>query len=112
MCHTTKVDIILESIPTLIYACFVLHNYCEKNNMYIDQDLVDCPIEHIKENEVQCRNEPDPIFSCDVGEGSVARATGTLRVNTETSLTQDSNYNPLMILLYCIRRASIYNPLS
>ena len=42
--------------------------------MYIDQDLVDCQIEHMKENEVQFRNVPD---SCDVGEGSVVRATLT-----------------------------------
>ena len=45
--------------------------------MYIDQDLFDCQIEHMKDNEVQFRNVPDPIFSCDVGDGSVVRATFT-----------------------------------
>lgn len=45
--------------------------------MYIDQDLVNCQIEHMKENEMQFRNVPDPIFYCDVGEGSVVRATLT-----------------------------------
>lgn len=37
---TTKVDLKFEAIPTIIYACFVLHNYCEKHNMYVDQDLL------------------------------------------------------------------------
>ena len=32
---TRKMDLKLETIPVLIYACFVLHNICEKNNSYI-----------------------------------------------------------------------------
>nr|XP_058964054.1 putative nuclease HARBI1 [Pocillopora verrucosa] len=74
---TTKVGFKLEAIPTIIYACFVLHNYCEKHNMYVDQDLVDSQIQLMKENEDQFKNTPDPIYSCDVGEGSVVRTTLT-----------------------------------
>ena len=74
---TTKVDFKLEAIPTIIYACFVLHNYCEKHNMYVDQDLVDSQIQLMKENEDQFKNTPDPIYSCDAGEGSVVRTTLT-----------------------------------
>ena len=48
----TKMDIKLDLVPTIIYAFFVLHNYCEKNNMYVDENLVECQIEYIKENEV------------------------------------------------------------
>ena len=29
---TKKVDLKLEKVPILVYACFVLHNYCEKHS--------------------------------------------------------------------------------
>lgn len=45
--------------------------------MYVDQDLVDSQIQLMKENEDQFKNTPDPIYSCDVGEGSVVRTTLT-----------------------------------
>jgi len=47
---TTKVDSKLEVLPTIIYVCFVLHNYCEKHNVNIDEDLVMTQIELMKEN--------------------------------------------------------------
>ena len=31
----------------------------------------------MKENEDQFKNTPDPIYSCDAGEGSVVRTTLT-----------------------------------
>ena len=70
---TTKMDFKLEALPTIIYECFVLHNYCEKDNVNIDEDLVMTQIELMKENEVQFKNIPDPVYSCDVGEGIVVR---------------------------------------
>ena len=63
----------LEALPTIIYACFVLHNYCEKNNVNIDEDLVMTQIELMKENEAQFKNIPDPVYSCDAGEAIVVR---------------------------------------
>jgi len=71
---TAKMDFKLEALSTIIYACFVLHNYCEKHNVNIDEDLVITQIEFMKENEVQCKNIPDPVYSCDVGEGIVVRS--------------------------------------
>ena len=35
-----KMDLKLESIPVVIYVCFVLRNYCEKYKSYIDEDEV------------------------------------------------------------------------
>ena len=52
---TTKMDFKLEGLPTIIYACFVLHNYCEQHNVNIDEDLVMTQIELMKDNEVQLR---------------------------------------------------------
>ena len=69
----TKMNFKLEALPTVIYACFVLHSYCEKHNVNIDVDLVMTQIELMKENEVQFKNIPDPVFSCDSGEGIAVR---------------------------------------
>ena len=33
---TKTVDLKLESVPTVIYACFVLHNVCEQNKVTVD----------------------------------------------------------------------------
>ena len=48
---TRKVDLKLEAIPTVIYACFVLHNICEKANSYIDDDLVKIQTDLIKKTK-------------------------------------------------------------
>ena len=37
---TRKMYLKLDNIPTVIYACFVFHNFCEYHNTYIDEDLV------------------------------------------------------------------------
>ena len=66
-----KMDFKLEALPNTIYACFVLHNYWETDNLNIDKDLVMTQIELMKENEVQFKNIPDPVYSCNVGEGIV-----------------------------------------
>ena len=80
---TRKMDIKLETIPTIIYACFVLHNFCEKNKSYIDEELVKYQIELIKKNEDEHKNVPDPIYSSNEGEGAVVRRTLTnLILNT------------------------------
>ena len=77
---TRKIDLNLEIIPTLIYACFVLHNFCENRNSYIDEELVQFQMNKIKENEENYRNIPDPIYSINEGEGEVVRRTLTTLV--------------------------------
>jgi hypothetical protein len=74
---TRKMDLKIENIPMVIYACFVLHNFCEKKNSYIDEDLVQFQLNLIKQNEAQYKNVPDPIYSLNEGEGSVVRRTLT-----------------------------------
>ncbi|XP_047137567.1 uncharacterized protein LOC101235978 [Hydra vulgaris] len=70
---TKKMDLKLEKIPTVIYACFILHNFCERHSICIDEELVKIQVEVINENEKNFRNLPDPIFSCIDGEGEVIR---------------------------------------
>ena len=46
-----KMDLKLEILPTVIYACFILHNYCEKNKLYNDEEVVKSQLEILKKNE-------------------------------------------------------------
>ncbi|XP_044163271.1 protein ANTAGONIST OF LIKE HETEROCHROMATIN PROTEIN 1-like [Acropora millepora] len=70
---TRSMNFKLEEMPTIIYACFVLHNFCEKQNAYIDQDVVNSQVEVIKRNEAQFKNIPDPTYSYNEDEGNVIR---------------------------------------
>ena len=70
---TRKMDLKLEILPTVIYACFILHNYCEKNKLYIDEKVVKSQIEILKNNEENYKNVPGPKISFDCGEGTLTR---------------------------------------
>ena len=61
---TRKMDLKLDNIPTVIYACFVLHNFCEYHNTYVDKDLVKFQIEVANRNNEGINNAPDPVYSC------------------------------------------------
>ena len=80
----------LEIPPTVICACFILHNYCEKNKLYVDEEVVDVDkelvvdvdvdeeivksqIEILKNNEKNYKNISDAIFSFDSGKGTITR---------------------------------------
>ena len=45
---TRKIDFKLESVPFLIYACFVLHNFCNLEWCHLDKNLIRMQIEHRK----------------------------------------------------------------
>ena len=60
-------DLKLEHLPTRIYSCF------EQHKSYIDKELVNNQLQVAKDNEAQFKNIPDPVFSCDGGEGKFVR---------------------------------------
>ena len=66
---TRKIDWKLENVPNLIYACFVLHSFCEQRKSYIDEELAKAQIEYDKQNERNHINVPDQIYSTDGSEG-------------------------------------------
>ena len=68
----------LEILPTVIYDCFILHNYCEKNKLHVDEEVVKSQIEILKKNEKNYKSIPDAIFSFDCGQGTITRKTITL----------------------------------
>ena len=66
-------DFKLKKIPTIIYACFVLHNFCERHNIYINEEQVKTQMELLKANETQSKNLPELILSRAESEGEVIR---------------------------------------
>ena len=44
-----SMDINLDDLPSVIYACFVLHNYCELNNEKISEEHVKTAIHYDRE---------------------------------------------------------------
>ena len=74
---TKPITLKIEHVPFIIYACFVLHNLCEHHKVNIDDEILSSQIECIKANEVNHCQRPDPIFSCNDGEGEVIRRTLT-----------------------------------
>ena len=74
---TRKVDLKIESVPVVVYACFVLHNYCEINKSYLEEDLIRCQMELNTRNEEQNQSIVDPVYSGDHSEGNVVRKTIT-----------------------------------
>ena len=52
---TRRLDLRLEIVPTVVYACFVLHNICESKNIHLDEDDVQSQIERhqVEEQTIQ-----------------------------------------------------------
>ena len=46
-------DINLDDLPYVIYACFILHNFCEHNNETISEDKVSAAIDYDRSREFQ-----------------------------------------------------------
>ena len=82
-----KIDLKLEKVPMVVYACFVLHNYCEQYSSYINEDIIASQIQHAKANE-ETTNLPDPVYSCNNSEGEVVRniLTHYVRINLPDDL--------------------------
>ena len=70
---TLKMDLRMDNIPTVIYACFVLHNSCEYHNSYIEEDLVKLKIEVAKRNNEGIDNASDPVYCCNISKEKVVR---------------------------------------
>ena len=70
---TRKIDLKLENVPNLIYACSVLHNFCQQRKSYIDEELVKAQIELDKQNERNHIHVPDQMYSTEGSRRLVVR---------------------------------------
>ena len=87
---TRKMDLNIDTIPIVVYSCFVLHNFCELHNSYVDESIVRNQIQRSKENEEANKNSPDPVYSCISGEGEVVRSilTNYIKDNLPDNLVE------------------------
>ena len=70
---TRMIDLQLEHVPVVIFSCFVLHNFCELNQCYVDPDRVQKQAELHKQHEKEFKNIPDPVYSVTLEEGKAVR---------------------------------------
>jgi len=66
----------LSFVPTVIYACFVLHNFCEKHGITVEDDDVARQIAH--DRSMQPDTEPDCLYAFNTAEGTHVRNVITL----------------------------------
>lgn len=64
-------DINLADLPFVIYACFVLHNYCEASKDTVDDHSVAEAIQHDRENQPD--TQPAARGDCMTSEGKRVR---------------------------------------
>lgn len=76
---TRAIDMKLEHVPLIIYACFVLHNFCELNGMRLDDDNVQRQIELDK--QMQPNTAADRVFSYNSTDGERVRNVITAYIN-------------------------------
>ena len=70
---TKKIDFKLESTPTIIMACFALHNFCERNKQGIDGELLQIQQTFQRNVQKSQKNIADKIYSGNTAEGIVIR---------------------------------------
>ena len=73
---TRPMDIKLDDLPSIIYACFILHNFCEMrcNNNNINDDLVQQQIQLEQQNQ-NCDHHSviDQLYSYNSAQGTYIR---------------------------------------
>lgn len=65
-----RIDMGLVFVPEVIYACFVLHNFCEKHGIAIEDDAV---ARQLAFERLQPDNAPDRLYSFNTAEGTYTR---------------------------------------
>ena len=61
-----EMDINLSDLPSVIYACFVLHNYCEMNNELLNNESI--------ERGIGYEREFQPVATCARNQGYESRS--------------------------------------
>ena len=69
-----RIDMGLVFVPNIVYACFVLHNFCEKQGASVEEDMI---ARQLACERLQPSNAPDRLYSFNTAEGTNARNTIT-----------------------------------
>ena len=68
------VDLKLETVPIVVYCCFIRHDICEmRRNCEVDDQEIQTQIQRHKRNEEKTPNRPDPLYSYIDSEGKKIR---------------------------------------
>ena len=70
-CLKRAMDINSDDLPFVIYACFVLHNYCELNNESINKETIRMTINY--DHDFQPLSAPNRYTSSNETEGKRIR---------------------------------------
>lgn len=62
-------------VPSIVYACFVLHNICEIRGINVDDDAV---AHQVAYDRLQPQRAPDRLYSFNTAEGTHVRNIITL----------------------------------
>ena len=65
-------DINLSDLPNVIFACFVLHNYCELNNESVNADTVRSTINYDQKFQPETVTNRY-VTNCNETEGKIIR---------------------------------------
>ena len=71
-----NIDVDIDFAPTLIYSCFVLHNFCEANSVEVNQDMIQTQMSI--ERRGQCcehHDKIDKLYSYSSARGKKVRDT-------------------------------------
>ena len=66
-------DLKLDTIVIVVFTCFVLHNFCEYHNTFVEEDLVKLQIEVVERNNEEIGNAPDTAYSGNISEEEIVR---------------------------------------
>ncbi len=71
-CLRLAMDINLSDLPNVIYACFVIHNYCELNKETVNADTIRSTINYEREFQPETVNNRY-LTDCNETEGKRIR---------------------------------------
>lgn len=70
-----RIDLGLTFVPNIVYACFVLHNFCEKHGAQLEDEAV---ARQLANERMQPNIAPDSLYSFNTAEGTSTRDIITL----------------------------------
>ena len=74
----------------------------------VDQNVVNSQIDLMKRNEAEFRNNPDPAYSFDEGEGMVVRRTLTRLIHDSSNYSTYVVIKPIVTLRFCLKKEVNY----
>lgn len=70
-----RIDLGLTFVPNIVYACFVLHNFCEKHGAQLEDEAV---ARQLANERMQPNIAPGRLYSFSTAEGTSTRDIITL----------------------------------